>query len=288
MTENMKDSFVKAISDRLSNQLLVAFCISWCVVNFNFFIAIFKVADFSQFVKIVSSDIFSEFSTNNAYLCLNFECGQWFYSGIFLPSVLALLYVFLSPFSRLVISNYHQWHDAWLRKTQNYWDDNFVVIRSDWNGLKSRNAELLKKLDAAIEELNAMRVTVGSLREQNDELMLKISEMELSPARDAVQVIGDNLMNGGGLAGDSEVAAFKVLASEYPLVRDIFKFIYESNGRINTDLLRNRLGVNGVDMAHAINILDKNGYVTLGRGDIRFSSKGIDAAVGLFSSGDLG
>lgn len=273
MTENIKDSFVKAINDRLSNPLLVAFCISWCFVNFNFFVALFKIKEFNDFIGFVAGKMFASHAIGGSYLCLGLECSQWVYRGIFLPACLSFLYVILSPFLRLCIFNYHKLHDKWLRNFKNYWDENFVVTRDEWDALRKEKEEIFLELDRKQEEVQKLREKIVVRKEQIDVLRNE------SIASSSFQTMDGNVDQAKKYVDDLDHHVF-----DDPVAYKVFEFICLNDGSVNFSRIEDALEFSVIELRHVLDILKDEDYIDampLIMGDVRISltSKGNALAV---------
>lgn len=221
MTENFKDSFLKVITERLSNPVLFGFCVSWVIVNYKFFILLFKIKEYEKFKISLGSEVFSVYGYEWFWL----DCSQWFYNGIWLPSILAVIYIFLSPIVMIAVYEWRMLTDAWMRARINKWDGNFLPTRKEWNELEKERYDLRELAESRAKEVGAMKGTVYSQRMENEKLEKSIDELKSKVAEQGLMLERAHVVE---VNSPRIVAVPKVLNTNH--VRGLFEWLANAGG----------------------------------------------------------
>lgn len=270
MAEDVKEGIVKVVVDRVANPLLFGFAISWCFINYQFFILVVKINDYGKLVKILKNDLFSDVVN---YQFLWFDVSRCTYQGLLLPLWLSFLYTVFSPVLMVGVTWWQLFCESYLRKVKNYFDSNFSKTREEFDILSDDLSKLRDLKDAAE---NGRLV----LQKKNDELegQLKILLAEVSSLKASAEKM-DKLNNdpkvlsrfltGPGSGVNAVFGSVGELLDEYqnkyPVFRSddartIFKSMVRSGGAVTSrDLVT--VGVGLLKCEHELEEFKSNGLV---------------------------
>lgn len=280
MAEDVKEGIVKVVVDRVANPLLFGFAISWCFINYQFFILVVKINDYGKLVKILKNDLFSDVGN---YQFLWFDVSRCLHNGILLPAGLSFLYVFLSPVLMIGVTWWQLFCESYLRKIKNYFDAKFARTREEFErledslkemtvkreGVDLKNAELRVMIDKVIEERDSS--------ERNREKIIENYRLEKIGIVNELEGVRAELseckkMNvSRGVEGEPESNAndlayfYAKYSSNYssllsPFARVIFEKIVKNGGEWSGDYVPS-IGMSQLKFSHEVDMLVRDGLI---------------------------
>lgn len=285
MAEDVKEGIVKVVVDRVANPVVFGFVISWCVVNYKFFLIVVRQNDYAKVSYLLRNQLFSD---KLNYTIFFFDVSQCFYLGIFLPLLLSVLYVILSP-AVMVAVTYWQLHwEESLRVVKNKFDKTFSRTREEFHllasdlkrvrdDLETAEAKLdlqYKKASEAIDIADSLSAQNAKLSEEVESLgeEVKSNKQVMENLRDEIkrleavcEKINPTLLSDSEIGKYSLAAIYNKYSNRYfslnsPFSRRILEEIVVRGGKVIDSDFEN-IGMGKLKLGNELNNLISDGLI---------------------------